>query len=195
MTYQLTIADKVETVVVPQITFGILNSFLDQLDEDTGYICYVNIAPDALALAHLHRLLGLDSEPGEFRYLDTALLNGTPALAVDDRREDQCSLDAAHFVEQVIVHGPLGRVLLDKIANILSILDVPIHFVATLPITTIDDVGNGKNARPGDLDPHSYKSQSATPFSEGFPFTYPALAQCAWLVREQWPQQPSCYCC
>lgn len=87
-TYQLAVVDKVETILVPQITVGALHSLLNQLDKYTGDICDMDVAPSALPFAHLDCLSGFDGNSDKFGNLHAALIDGASSLTIDDGWEN-----------------------------------------------------------------------------------------------------------
>lgn len=133
--------DKVETILIPQITFGAFNRFLHQLDEYITHIRDVNVAPGTFALAHLEGLSLLDGHSGDFWDLDTALVNGSSALSVNDGREDNRSL-CASYVDKEVVHHSLVGVLADDIANLVGIVNVSVDLSGSVSECLVHDIRN-----------------------------------------------------
>lgn len=139
-TYQLwPTTNKVETILIPQITLGTFDSLFHQLDEYITQIRDVNITPGAFSLAYLEGLSLLDRHSGDFWNLNTALVTGTSTLSVDYGRKDNRSLNASN-IEQEAVNDTLVGVLSDDIPNLVNIVNVPIDLSGSLAEGLVHDI-------------------------------------------------------
>lgn len=154
-TYQQTdITDEVEAVLVPQFTFSALKCLLNELDKHTTQVGNVDVASGALSLAHLDRLPGLDRDAGNLGNLDTALVDRTLALAIDDGWEDQSGLGACDL-QKIVIHNPCARIFVDDIAKFWGVVDVVEEFTRGVAKPATRNIGDGQHACAGNLDPVS----------------------------------------
>lgn len=124
----------------------------------------MHIAPAAQALADLDASLALQCCLGQRRDLDAALVAGTEALTVNDRREDQRSVDLRFFgrdLENVVVDGAT-RVALDDGANVGDASKIVEDQVAAVAggAALVCQLGRGESAGTRDLDPVCYINTS-----------------------------------
>ena len=109
----------------------------------------MNIAPDTLSLSNLETRTTLQCSFGQLRDLNTALVDRSPATAIDQRGEHEGRLRTRwQFgqVEDKSVDETLGGVALDKLAYFFGSFEIVVYFVRGFSVCVLLDVGEGKEA-------------------------------------------------